>query len=123
WNETTDKQEFTSHRRFARYLDTLLLNTGIRMTEYVRTTEDVQAVKLQLEQLTIGCFMLNDISATYLCKIDLMLKFNNRKSIDLCSNECNRSKVPKELKLKQQSKNLRVNACIINSLDDFRCLC
>lgn len=64
-------------------------------------------------------FHVEDSSATYARKIDLILRYNDRKNVDLCSNEWKRSKVTSELKLKQQSKNLRINASIMNSLHAF----
>ncbi|PHZ07673.1 uncharacterized protein RHIMIDRAFT_95353 [Rhizopus microsporus ATCC 52813] len=64
-------------------------------------------------------FHVEDSSATYARKIDLILRYNDRKNVDLCSNEWKRSKVTPELKLKQQSKNLCINASIMNSLHAF----
>ncbi|KAI9246335.1 hypothetical protein EDC94DRAFT_489299, partial [Helicostylum pulchrum] len=60
-----------------------------------------------------------DSSSTYLRKIDLILRYDDRKNLDLCSNEWKRSRVISALKLKQQSKSLRVNASIMNSLYAF----
>lgn len=61
-------------------------------------------------------FVGEDTSPTYSRKIGLLLKYDEKKAIDLCSNEWKRGKVTNDLKLKQQSKNKRVNACIINNL-------
>ncbi|KAI7874331.1 uncharacterized protein EV154DRAFT_84149 [Mucor mucedo] len=55
-------------------------------------------------------------SPTYSRKIDLLLQYDERKAIDLCSNEWKKVKVTSDLKLKQQSKNMRINACILNNL-------
>lgn len=60
-------------------------------------------------------FAGEDTSPTYSQKIDLLLKYDEKKQIDLCSNEWKKTKVTNDLKLKQQSKNMRVNACIINN--------
>ncbi|KAI7900020.1 uncharacterized protein BX663DRAFT_459346 [Cokeromyces recurvatus] len=106
WSEAGDKQEMAFYRRFASYLDTLLIKTGCSSSKIAIETN---------KQL----FHAEDLSATYVRKIDLILRYNDRKSIDLCSNEWKRSKVTSELKLKQQSKNLRVNASIMNSLHSF----
>jgi hypothetical protein len=61
-------------------------------------------------------FNCEDVSPTYSRKIDLLLKYDDNESVDLCSNEWKKTKVTNGFKLKQQSKNLRVNTCIINSL-------
>ncbi|KAG2219203.1 hypothetical protein INT45_013069 [Circinella minor] len=61
-------------------------------------------------------FAGEDTSPTYSRKIDLLLKYGGKKAIDLCSNEWEKSKVTNDLKIKQQSKNMRANASIINNL-------
>lgn len=61
-------------------------------------------------------FNCEDVSPSYSRKIDLLLKYDENESIDLCSNEWKNTKVTSDLKLKQQSKNMKVNACIINNL-------
>lgn len=58
---------------------------------------------------------------TYARKIDLILRYDDTENIELCSNEWKKTKVTTQLKLKQQSKNLRVNACIINCLNGKYC--
>lgn len=60
-------------------------------------------------------FNVDDVSPSYSRKIDLILKYDN-KNVELCSNEWKRMKVRSDLKIRQQSKNLRVNAAIINNL-------
>jgi hypothetical protein len=61
-------------------------------------------------------FNCDDVSPSYSRKIDLLLKYDDNEAVELCSNEWKKTKVTNDLKLKQQSKNLRVNACIINRL-------
>lgn len=65
------------------------------------------------------CNLTEDSSSTYLRKIDLILRYDDRKNLDLCNNQWKRSRVISALKLKQQSKSLRVNASIMNSLYAF----
>jgi hypothetical protein len=45
WNEPRDEQEMTFYRRFASYLDTLLVKTDLKMIEYVhRTKVDISLI-------------------------------------------------------------------------------
>lgn len=57
-----------------------------------------------------------DVSTSYSRKIDLLLKYDVDECIELCSNKWRKTKATRDLKLKQQSKNMRVNACILNNL-------
>lgn len=61
-------------------------------------------------------FNVDDVSPSCSRKIDMILKYDDNKNVELCSNEWKRMKVSSDLKIKQQSKNLRVNAAIINNL-------
>lgn len=49
-------------------------------------------------------------------KIDLLLKFNGHDKVELGSNEWKKSSVSKDVILKQQTKNLRINGSIISTL-------
>ncbi|KAG0754939.1 hypothetical protein G6F57_000094 [Rhizopus arrhizus] len=100
WNEASDEQEMTFYRRFASYLDTLLIKTDLNMIDGETGCSSSKIAIETNKQL----FHVEDSSATYARKIDLILRYNDRKNVDLCSNEWKRSKVTSELKLKQQSK-------------------
>lgn len=77
---------------------------------------DCQSSRIAIEENKC-VFTGEDTFPTYSRKIDLLLKYDEKKKdIDLCFNEWKRSKVTIDLKLKQQSRNMRVNACIINNL-------
>ncbi|KAG1340913.1 hypothetical protein G6F62_005256 [Rhizopus arrhizus] len=61
-------------------------------------------------------FNVDDPTPAYSRKIDLLLKYDENISVELCSNEWKKVKVSYDLKIKQQSKNLRVNAATLNKL-------
>lgn len=63
--------------------------------------------------------MLKNLLLRMRKRLNLLLKYSNNKNVELRSNEWKNSKVTAELKLKQQSKNLRVDASIVNSLLGF----
>ncbi|KAL9548246.1 hypothetical protein MBANPS3_005773 [Mucor bainieri] len=118
WREAGDEQELTFYRRFAGYLDTLLVKTGLNMIDKETGSASSRIVIETNKQL----FHVEDLSSTYARKIDLILRYNDRKDVDLCSNEWKRSKVATDIKLKQQSKNLRINASILIKPNSRGCL-
>ncbi|KAI7889513.1 uncharacterized protein EV154DRAFT_276963 [Mucor mucedo] len=112
WSTEQDEQELTYYRRFASLLDSLFNKSEIKLADG-ETACDSSRVPIEVNK---RLFNVDDVSPTYSRKIDLILKYNDRKTVELCSNEWKRSKVNAELKIKQQSKNLRVNALILDSL-------
>ncbi|GAA5808961.1 hypothetical protein MFLAVUS_002361 [Mucor flavus] len=54
-------------------------------------------------------------------KIGLIPRYDDTENVELSLNEWKKTKVTTQLKLKQQSKNLRVNACILNNLNGKYC--
>ncbi|KAG0739462.1 hypothetical protein G6F57_010140 [Rhizopus arrhizus] len=112
WSSDQSEQEITFYRRFTSLLDALFNNCDIKMADGETGCE---SSRKQIE-VNKRLFNTDDISPSYPRKIDLLLKHDDKRNIELCSNEWKRAKVTKEIKAKQQSKNLRVNASIIHNL-------
>ncbi|KAI9354498.1 hypothetical protein BD770DRAFT_134655 [Pilaira anomala] len=112
WSKCGDEQELTFFRRFASIMDVMFKGSEIILSD---GETGCQSSRIAIE--TNKCvFASEDATTTYSRKIDLLLKYDEKKPIELSSNEWKKSKVTNDLKLKQQSKNMRVNACIINNL-------
>ncbi|KAG1133953.1 hypothetical protein G6F37_013243 [Rhizopus arrhizus] len=112
WSSEQSEQKITFYRRFSSLLDALFNNCDIKMADGETGCE---SSRKQIE-VNKRLFNTDDISPSYPRKIDLLLKHDDKRNIELCSNEWKRAKVTKEIKVKQQSKNLRVNASIIHNL-------
>ncbi|CAO3614642.1 unnamed protein product [Mucor hiemalis] len=112
WSKCGDEQELTFYRRFASILDVMFKGSEVILSD---GETGCQSSRIAIEANKC-VFAGEDISPTYSRKIDLLLKYDEKKAIDLCSNEWKKCKVTNDIKLKQQSKNMRVNACIINNL-------
>ncbi|KAG2219204.1 hypothetical protein INT45_013070, partial [Circinella minor] len=112
WSKYGDEQELTFYRRFASIMDVLFKGSEIILSDGETAC---QSPRIAIEANKC-IFAGEDTSPTYSRKIDLLLKYDEKKAIDLCSNEWKKSKVTNDLKIKQQSKNMRVNASIINNL-------
>ncbi|KAI9265465.1 hypothetical protein EDC94DRAFT_669313 [Helicostylum pulchrum] len=112
WSKCGDEQELTFYRRFASIMDVMFKGSEVILSD---GETGCQSSRIAIEANKC-VFAGEDTSPTYSRKIDLLLKYDEKKVIDLCSNERKKSKVTNDLKLKQQSKNMRVNACIINNL-------
>ncbi|KAG2229087.1 hypothetical protein INT48_005356 [Thamnidium elegans] len=66
--------------------------------------------------------ILMENEAEYGRRIDLLIKStNSEEQCDLCSNEFKKSNVTTNIKLHQQSKNMRINACITNDINLLLC--
>lgn len=112
WSKEQNEQEITFYRRFASLLDVLFNGSEIKLadgeTACERSRKPIEVNK--------HLFNVDDVSPSCSRKIDMILKYDDNKNVELCSNEWKRMKVSSDLKIKQQSKNLRVNAAIINNL-------
>lgn len=111
WSKCGDEQELTFYRRFGSILDVLFKGSEVILSDG-ETACQSSRIAMEANKCV---FAGEDTSPTYSRKIDLLLKYDEKKQIDLCSNEWKKTKVTNDLKLKQQSKNMRVNACIINN--------
>ncbi|KAI8147228.1 hypothetical protein BJV82DRAFT_380217 [Fennellomyces sp. T-0311] len=60
-----------------------------------------------------------DMSASYSRKIDLLLKCDDKRAVELSSNEWKRAAVTNATSRAQQCKNLRVNAAILNNTKKY----
>ncbi|GAA5812670.1 hypothetical protein MFLAVUS_006127 [Mucor flavus] len=99
-----DEQEPTLYRRFASIIDLLFKGSEIILFD---GETDCQSSRIAIEENKC-VFTGEDTFPTYSRKIDLLLKYDEKKKdIDLCFNEWKRSKVTIDLKLKQQSRNMR----------------
>ncbi|CAO3601465.1 unnamed protein product [Absidia cylindrospora] len=102
WRKDLSSSELTIYRRFASLLEILLDDTAIIMVdgEHASHATKVNAIFANI----------NETTSTYGRKIDLLLDVK----LELCSNEW---KVENSCQvLKPQSKNLRVNAQILNHI-------
>ncbi|KAI8092096.1 hypothetical protein BDF21DRAFT_410937 [Thamnidium elegans] len=117
WRERNDEQEITSYMRFASLLDVLFKGTDIRLSDG-ETGSSSSRIAIETNKCV---FNGEDLSPTYAQKIDLILRYDDTENVELSSNEWKKTKITNQLKLKQQSKNLRVNACILNNLNAKFC--
>jgi hypothetical protein len=112
WLPRKKSSELTFYRRFSGLLDPLFMNSNILLADgeagCKSTKEPIQRNK--------DLFNVNDPSHTYPRKIDLLLRLDDTTEVDMCTNEWKKSNVSEAVKLKQQTKNLQVNACIISNL-------
>lgn len=78
------------------------------------STSDATKVSLEINKYLFG---LGDQVSTYGRKIDLLFGLDHsKKRIEVSSNEWKRDLVSQDIINKQQCKNLRTNACIINQI-------
>lgn len=74
---------------------------------------------LEINKCIFGHFYCDNSSAsfnsTYPRKIDLLLKYDDGKKVELSSNEWKKARVSNDVALSQQTKNLKLNAAIINN--------
>lgn len=124
WSKDENEQEMTFYRRFASLLDVLFGASEIRMAEYVQKYNEMKK-KITRHTLLFfisgdtACsssrvctetnkrlFNVDDPTPAYSRKIDLLLKYDENISVELCSNEWKKLKVSHDLMIKQQSKNL-----------------
>lgn len=93
---------------FSQLLDDLLMNdTSI-------TFYDGETVSRSTKRMKI----LTEDESEYGRRIDLIVKSKEaEEQYDLCSNEFKKTNVPIDVLTHQQSKNLRINACISNDIN------
>ncbi|KAI8884168.1 hypothetical protein K501DRAFT_182893, partial [Backusella circina FSU 941] len=113
WSSSKDESELTIYRRFAALFDILLDSTNIEMIDGENTSE---ATKVSID-INRSIFGLGEQSSSYGRRIDLILGVSHgKKRVEISSNEWKRNVVSQEVVQKQQCKNLRTNACIIQQI-------
>ncbi|CAO3588296.1 unnamed protein product [Absidia cylindrospora] len=114
WSRNGDDSELTIYRRLAALLDILFDGTAVIMFDGEHACE---ATKLSID-FNKAVFCPFDKSNTYGRKIDLLLKSGQgmKQCVELAANEWKRGDVRQDLKIYQQSKNLRSNASILQQL-------
>ncbi|KAG1164713.1 hypothetical protein G6F37_000054 [Rhizopus arrhizus] len=114
WSTYDDEFEVTLYRRFTALLNVLFDLSDIIMVD----GESVSKATKAAIDLNKTIFTLSEQSPSYGWKIDLILKyFNGKKGVEVSSNEWKHMGVGADLKIKQQCKNLRTNACILHQLN------
>ncbi|EIE76517.1 hypothetical protein RO3G_01224 [Rhizopus delemar RA 99-880] len=113
WSSNQDESETTVYRRFAALLDILLDSSNIKLIDGESTSE---ATKASID-LNRSIFGLGEQSHSFGRRIDLMLGIKHKKQrVEISSNEFKKTIASKDVVLKQQCKNLRTNACIIQQI-------
>lgn len=75
-----------------------------------------------MSQSTKRMKIITENESEYDRRIDLIVKSKEaEEQYDLCSNEFKKIGVPHDILIPQQSKNLRINACIMNEIDFLLC--
>ncbi|PHZ16912.1 uncharacterized protein RHIMIDRAFT_252411 [Rhizopus microsporus ATCC 52813] len=113
WSKKADESELTFYRRFATILEFVFDYTDVALVDGDNSCEATKNVA----HLNKAIFIPMQTAPVYGKKIDLMLRYDGNMKIELSSNEWKRSRVQEDLKLKQQSKNLRTNAAVLNHLN------
>ncbi|CAO3700471.1 unnamed protein product [Rhizopus stolonifer] len=88
WSKCGDEQELTFYRRFASIMDVMFKGSEVILSDGVT---GCQSSRIAIEANKC-VFAGEDTSPTYSRKIDLLLKYDEKKAIDLCSNEWKKSK-------------------------------
>ncbi|CAO3597601.1 unnamed protein product [Absidia cylindrospora] len=112
WYRDCHESEMTFYRRFATLLDIIFKETKIELADGETGSSSTRTAI----ELNKAVFETSDASKTYARKIDLLLKFDDRESVELCSNEWKKSDVSGDIVMKQQCKNLRINASVLSTL-------
>ncbi|KAI8147781.1 hypothetical protein BJV82DRAFT_593316 [Fennellomyces sp. T-0311] len=116
WSSDEKESEITFYRRAASILDLVFKDTDILLND---GESGSMTSKSEIETNKV-LFMAHDTSAAFARKIDLLFKCKESSTkVELASNEWKRSYVSNNAKISQQSKNLRVNASILNNLKRF----
>ncbi|KAI9006721.1 hypothetical protein CLU79DRAFT_779104 [Phycomyces nitens] len=109
--------ELTAYRHFAKLLDCLFQETNLMLL-------DGEPVCLAVKEEIIGTHSLyplaegNALSTCSIRKIDAIIATKvNKECVELSTNEWKKSNVSSTITLKQQSKSLRSNLCILNQLE------
>jgi hypothetical protein len=112
WNSSTKDSELTFYRRFAELLDILFNGTDVKIADG-ETGSKSSKTAIEINK---ALFHTSDTSPTYPRKIDLLLKLNESTTVELSSSEWKKSSVSEAIILKQQTKNLKTNTCILSTL-------
>ncbi|KAG1137175.1 hypothetical protein G6F37_011420 [Rhizopus arrhizus] len=112
WDSSTKGSELTFYRRFAELLDLLFNGTDIKIADG-ETGSKSSKTTIEINK---ALFHTSNTSPTYPRKIDLLLKLNESTTVELSSSEWKKSSVSEAIILKQQTKNLKTNACILSTL-------
>ncbi|KAG2193607.1 hypothetical protein INT47_012985 [Mucor saturninus] len=96
WSKTGDEQELTFYRRFSSILDVLFKGTEVILSDGETSCYSSRIAIEANKRVFAG----ENISPTYSRKIYLLLQYDEKKAIDLCSNEWKKVKVTNDLKLK-----------------------
>ncbi|KAG0764254.1 hypothetical protein G6F57_001535 [Rhizopus arrhizus] len=109
--KSTKDSELTFYRRFAELLDILFNGTDIKIADG-ETGSKSSKTAIEINK---ALFHTSDTSPTYPRKIDLLLKPNEFTTVELSSSEWKKSSVSEAIILKQQTKNLKTNTCILST--------
>lgn len=112
WGSSANNSELTFYRRFAELLDILFNGTDVKIADG-ETGSKSSKTAIEINK---ALFHTSDTSSTYPRKIDLLLKLNEYTTVELSSSEWKKSSVSEAVILKQQTKNLKTNACILSTL-------
>ncbi|KAG1050696.1 hypothetical protein G6F43_007051 [Rhizopus delemar] len=112
WGLSTKDSELNFYRRFAELLDILFIGTDIRIADG-KTGSKSSKTAIKVNK---ALFHTSDISSAYPRKINLLLKLNESITVELSSNEWKKLSVSRDVILKQQTKNLKINVCILSTL-------
>ncbi|KAG1449079.1 hypothetical protein G6F56_008756 [Rhizopus delemar] len=112
WGSSTNNSELTSYRRFAELLDILFNGTDVKVADGETRSKSSKNVI----EINKALFHTSDTPSIHPRKIDLLLKLNEYTTVQLSSSEWKKSSVSEVVILKQQTKNLKTNACILSTL-------
>jgi hypothetical protein len=102
----------TFYRRFAELLDILFNATDVKIADG-ETGSKSSKTAIEINK---ALFHTSDTSPMYPRKIDLLLKLSESTTVELSSSEWKKSSVSEAIILKQQTKNLKTNTCILSTL-------
>lgn len=112
WGSSTKDSKLAFYRRFAELLDILFNGIDVRIAD--RETGS-KSSKTAIE-INKALFHTSDTSPTYPRKIGLLLKLKEYTTVELSSCEWKKLSVVEAVILKQQTKNLKTNTCILATL-------
>lgn len=106
WKKEVKLSENTYLRKFADIVDTLFKNTNL----LIKDGENICEASKRMQ-------IINEGDVTFGRRLDLIVTSEQDvKDIELCSLEFKKGDAPYATLLYQQSKNLRINACILNEI-------
>ncbi|KAI8046997.1 uncharacterized protein B0P05DRAFT_20511 [Gilbertella persicaria] len=106
WKKEEKLSENTYLRKFAEIIDILFKKTNL----FIKDGENVCEASKRMQ-------IMNDGDVTYGRRLDMIVASEqDDRDIELCSLEFKKGDAPYATLLYQQSKNLRINACILNEI-------